>query len=114
MRLHIAGLGAGRAGRALAIALAGLMGSAQTASLATTKLAEQIKVMKATREYRKNNEAININAYGGLDFPTQYTNDFGMSPMQYGLLYGSGKSRNKKSNRKRLSHNAKLKRRRAK
>jgi len=104
----------GLIGAGFAMALAGLMGSAQ----ATQPLTAQANVrttgeMKATREYRKSKEAINVNAYGGLDFNPFLFKDAGLSPKEYGLRFGTGKSRKNKSNRLRYSHNAKLNRRAA-
>lgn len=98
---------------AAAMGMAGLMGSAQaTQTLSTTQ--QQVRntgELKATKENRKSKEAININQDGGLDFNPFLFTDTGLSPKEYGLRYGTGKSRKNKSNRLRLSHNAKLNRR---
>jgi len=101
-------------GAGLALAVAGLMGSAQASQplVAQTRQSQsQGGEMKATRDYRKSKEEINVNAYRGLDFNPFLFNDAGLSPKEYGLRYGTGKSRKHKSNRLRYSHNAKLNRR---
>ena len=106
-----------RIGAGFALAVAAMMGSAQASQpvFAQTQQAQSQgnSEMKATREYRKSKEAINVNAYGGLDFNPYLFNDAGLSPKEYGLRYGTGKSRKNKSNRLRYSHNAKLNRRAA-
>ncbi|MCZ4244954.1 hypothetical protein [Pedobacter punctiformis] len=99
---------------ATAMGMAGLMGSAQAATSATAKLTEQVNELKGTKEERKSKEAININQDGGLDFNPFLFNDAGLSPKEYGLRFGTGKSFICKSNRKRFATNAKLKRRRIK
>lgn len=50
-----------------------------------------------------------VNHIGGVPLET-YVHDYGMSPKQYGILYGRG-NRKGKTNFLRLAHNAKLKRR---
>lgn len=107
----------GRAAGIGALAIASMLGSAQASQplvSQTQQSQSQGGEMKAVRDTRKSKEEINVNAFGGLDFNPFLFRDAGISPKEYGLRYGSGKSRTSKSNRKRLSHNAKLKRRRAK
>lgn len=103
----------GLLGAGFAMALAGLMGTAQ-ASQPLTAQTQNVRTsgeLNATREYRKSKEAININVDGGLDFNPFLFNDAGLSPKEYGLRFGTGASRKGKSNRLRYSHNAKLNRR---
>lgn len=45
---------------------------------------------------------------GGLDLVQ--SGEYGMSPKEYGLRFGNGKSKKGKTNFNRMSHNAKLKR----
>jgi hypothetical protein len=102
-------------GAGFALALAGLMGSAQ-ATQPLTAAQQNVRSsgeMKAARETRKSKEAINVNIDGGLDFNKFLFNDAGLSPKEYGLRFGSGASRKNKSNRLRFTHNAKVKRRAA-
>lgn len=104
----------GRAAGIGALAIASMLGGAQASQplvAQTHQSQSQGGEMKATRETRKSKEAINVNAYGGLDFPPVF-NDFGVPPHIYGAAYGHG-NKASRSNRLRLSHNAKLKRRRA-
>lgn len=99
----------GMLGAGFAMALAGLMGTAQ-AKGATLVTAQNVnEVAKTNYERKKAKEEININVDGGLDFPPLF-NDFGMTPKQYGQQFGHG-NKSGRSNRLRLSHNAKLKRR---
>lgn len=105
----------GMLGAGFAMAVAGLMGTAQATqplSQATQQTATGGQSeLKATQERKRDKGAININALGGLDFKPLLVSDFGMSPKEYGLSIASNGGI-KKSNRLRLSHNAKLKRRR--
>jgi hypothetical protein len=104
----------GRAAGIGALAIASMLGGAQaTQPLVAQQHQSQAQggELKATREHRKSKEAINVNAYGGLDFNPFLFNDSGLSPKEYGLRFGTGKSSKNKSNRLRYSHNAKLKRR---
>lgn len=98
---------------AAAMGLAGLMGGAQATQPLTSPQhnVRNTGELKATKEERKSKEAIKINAYGGLDFNPFLFNDAGLSPKEYGLRFGTGKSRKNKSNRLRYSHNSKLNRR---
>lgn len=92
-------------GAGFAIALAGLTGTVQAAQpLTQTTTQNEIKATPAKGVER---EARKVHSVGGLDL--MQVGNYGMSPKEYGIRYGNGGS--KKSNRLRLSHNAKLKRR---
>lgn len=95
---------------AMAISLGGIMGSAQIAQSSPTHQTQQNanRDMKATPPEQKRSRANTINSIGGLSNP--YFRDLGRSPKEYGQTYGC-KSHSGKTNRLRLSHNAKLKRR---
>lgn len=97
-----------RLGTAIAFALAGMMGTAQAAQ-STLITSQNVNEIKATRETKHEAKKIEINNYGGLDFPPIYFPEPGMSPKEYGMRYGHGNAKGK-SNRLRLSHNAKLRR----
>jgi len=97
-------------GAGFAMALAGLMGSAQ-AGQPTLVTSQNVNDFKGVRETKRETKNIEINNTGGLDFPPIYLPEPGLTPMQYGLRYGTGASRKGKSNRLRLSHNAKVGRR---
>ena len=96
-------------GAGFAMALAGLMGSAQAASTATETLASQVRDFKATGAKHTNRRQTIEETIGGIPRVT-YAPDYGMSPKEYGMRYGHGNSA-RRGNRLRLSHNAKLKRR---
>lgn len=93
-------------GAGFALALAGLMGSAQaTAPLTQGTTQNELKGTPATGKEAQERK---VHSVGGLDLIQR--GEYGMSPMQYGMMYGHG---NKKghTNLNRCSHNAKLKRR---
>src|SRR5690606_20461026 len=95
----------------LGIALAtGLLATPKTstANQATPQAQEQ----KAARIDEKTNRKTSKvhNHHSGLDVVSILPN-YGLSPKEYGLHNGNGKSNIGKSNRNRLTHNAKLKRR---
>lgn len=96
-----------------ALALAGLGGSGmalQQAKVANTDAVTVQANSKATRERKSAKEKISVNdVTGGLDF--NHGGEFGLTPKQYGQQFGNGGS--KRSNRLRYSHNAKVKRRKA-
>lgn len=99
----------GMLGAEFTMALAGLIGTAQAKGETLVTSQNVNEVAKTNHERKKAKEEININ--GGLDFPTHYPGDYGLSHKEYGLRYGTGKSRKCKSNRLRFTHNAKLRRR---
>jgi hypothetical protein len=104
----------GLIGTALAFALAAGLGTAQVTHTsinnAPTSQAQRSGEMKATQPRKSVSRKIVAQHSGGLDIIHE-GGDYGMSPKQYGLSYGNGKSRKVKHNRLRYSHNAKLKRR---
>lgn len=94
--------------------LGGLTGGGQViqpAAQAGQAQHAQSTEMKGVSQNRRTKERININNTGGLDFKPLTVSDFGMSPKEYGLRFGNGKSRVGKSNRLAYTHKAKLKRR---
>ncbi|RZJ88551.1 MAG: hypothetical protein EOO20_13350 [Chryseobacterium sp.] len=101
---------------AAAMGMAGLMGGAQATQPLNAQHQEVRTTgeMKATREHRKSKEAINVNAYGGLDFPS-FEYDHGIPPHIYGTYYvkSGGGNKAKRNNKLRFTHNAKLRRRAA-
>lgn len=101
-------------GMALAIAMAGGLGTAQISQSAVTNSPisqnQRSGEMKATAPTKSVRRKIVAQQSGGLDIIHE-GGDYGMSPMQYGISHGNGKSRKIKHNRLRYSHNAKLKRR---
>jgi hypothetical protein len=93
-----------------ALALAGLGASAQVTQTLATKTGNEIQATAKTREAKKKFGINNLT--GGLDMPRHY-GMFGMTPKEYGIRFGTGKSKKWKSNRNRYAHNAKVSRRRA-
>lgn len=103
----------GLIGMALAIAMAGGLGAAQVSqSSLNTPVSQNQRTgeMKATAPTKSVSRKIVAQQSGGLDIIHE-GGVYGMSPKQYGMAYGNGKSRKVKHNRLRYSHNAKLKRR---
>lgn len=103
----------GLIGMALAVAMAGGLGAAQVSQSTVASPISQNQrsgEMKATAPTKSVSRKIVAAHSGGLDI-IQEGGVFGLTPMQYGMQYGNGKSRKIKHNRLRYSHNAKLKRR---
>jgi hypothetical protein len=104
----------GLIGMALALGLAGGLGTAQISQTALTNApvqqSQRSGEMKATAPTKSISYRSVIAQAGGLDVIYE-GGVFGLTPMQYGMQYGNGKSRKGKHNRLRYSHNAKLKRR---
>ena len=104
----------GLIGMALALGLAGGLGTAQITQTALTNApiqqSQRSGEMKATTPTKSVSRKIVYQQSGGLDV-IQEGGVYGLSPKQYGMQYGNGKSRKVKHNRLRYSHNAKLKRR---
>lgn len=104
----------GLIGMALAMGLAGGLGTAQVSQSSVTNSPisqnQRSGEMKATAPRKSVSRKIVVDYSGGMDI-IQEGGVFGMTPMQYGISYGNGKSKNVKHNRLRYSHNAKLKRR---
>lgn len=99
------GIGAG-----FMLALAGLMGGAHATQpyVNTSSATSAGKDLKATEAKQQRNAYRKVHSAGGLDLLQK--GEFGMSPKEYGLRFGHGNGKGK-SNRLRLTHNAKLKRR---
>jgi hypothetical protein len=92
--------------------IAGAIASALIAApqAVTVVHAGQVQEQKAARiESRIEKKLIIDNHHSGMDIATYWPN-VGLSPKEYGQLYGC-KKHSKKSNRNRLSHNAKVRRR---
>ncbi len=104
MRKSRFGIGAG-----FMLALAGLVGSAQAAQPLTASQSQHEQ--KATQARYAEKQARTVHSAGGLDLK-QY-GEYGMSPMQYGMLYGNGASRKGRTNLLACSHRAKVNRRAA-
>lgn len=95
-----------------AAAMAGLTagGAIQAAKTLATIPAQKEAVTPDKKKAGK--QRITVNPLtGGLAMPAIFSNQFGMTPKEYGMRFGNGGS--KKSNRNRYAHNAKLKRRNA-
>lgn len=105
MRKRLSLLGAGFA---MALGALGIAGS-QTAQALPTAQANHRDAVAADTKSR--NQTPGSEKRREFDPIASLMHDAGMSPKEYGLRYGSGASRKGKSNRLRLSHNAKLARR---
>lgn len=103
-------------GMAIAMSLAGGIGVAQVgqslANAPVTQNQRSASDMKATAPTKSTFRRSIYAQSGGLDVIRE-GGEYGMSPMQYGMRYGNGKSRKIKHNRLRYSHNAKVNRRNA-
>lgn len=102
---------------AFAMAMAGSLGTAQVAQTAQSAPQQSqssrgasMQEMKATAPTKSTRNRSVIAQAGGLDVIRE-GGVFGMTPMQYGMRFGNGKSRKGKTNFARLSHNAKVRRR---
>jgi hypothetical protein len=96
-----------------AMLFGGLLGSAQAIQpIATQNAKIQNQEIKSTKTgaIRETNKV--IRNVGSIPIVTYFPN-FGLSPKEYGMIFGNGKSRKGKVNYARMSHNAKLKRRKA-
>lgn len=92
--------------KSAAIIMAGMLGFSQAQSSAAIKVNSEIK---ATTARKSNSERLPfVSPVRKSDLSGSY-GVFGLTPKQYGQIYGNGGS--KKSNRLRYSHNAKVKRR---
>lgn len=101
---------------ALALGLAGSLGTAQTSQAYVPGAQHQRSVggeMKGTVPTKQTNKKQIISQVGGLDI-IGMGGRFGMTPKEYGMIYGNGKSRKGKVNFARMSHNAKVSKRRGK
>lgn len=91
-----------------AIMIAGLLGVSQTNAAITAKANQEIRATTAYKTMRERLPFVSPMPKG----PGYGYGEPGLTPKQYGILFGNGGS--KRSNRLRYSHNAKLKRRMAK
>jgi len=102
----------------MVLGVAGMLGTAQVSQSTVVNQQSQSRNLptqeiKATEPKKYGRRKSVIAQAGGLDVVEEhYGGIFGLTPKQYGMQYGHGGSRIGKSNRLRLSHNAKLKRRR--
>lgn len=101
---------------AFAMGIAGSLGTAQVgqtaqASPAQSSRGASMQEMKATTPTISTRHRSVIAQAGGLDVIRE-GGVFGMTPMQYGMRFGNGKSRKGKVNYARMSHNAKVSKRR--
>ena len=93
-----------------ALALAGLAGTGMTNSAAISRI-NTVNEVKATEPHQRTfKRDIKISPIGGLDGLLS-PNDFGLSPKEYGLRFGNGKSRKHRCNRLKFHQEAKLKKR---
>lgn len=107
--------GLGILGMAIAMGLAGGIGTAQVGQSTTapqTQNQRSASEMKATAPTKSTFRRSIYAQSGGLDVVID-GGVHGMSPKEYGMRYGNGNSRKVKHNRLRYSHNAKEKRRNA-
>lgn len=99
-------------GAGFALAVAALAGSTSPQTVFANKdvkVEQQKEQRNALAMQTKATHRIVRENVGGLDLVQ--SGDYGMSPKEYGLRFGNGKSKNGKANFNRMSHNAKLKRR---
>lgn len=97
----------GKLGIGFALALAGLAGTTQPATIVKQNTHQEQQ--KATAKKVVANHHVVRENVGGLDLVQH--GEYGMSPKEYGIRFGNGKSRKAKTNYNRLSHNAKIERR---
>lgn len=97
-------------GVGFALAVAALAGTAPAASFAqSSRMQVNQEQQKATAQNVVAKHETVTHRAGGLDLVQQGV--YGMSPKEYGLRFGNGKSKNAKTNFNRCKHNAKLNRR---
>ncbi|WP_410221928.1 hypothetical protein [Pedobacter sp.] len=94
-------------GAGFALALAALGGTAQPATINKNLSHQEQKQATASKITTKQKTSKQV--VGGLDLVQ--VGEYGMSPKEYGLRYGNGKSRKGKTNFKKLSHQNKVRRR---
>ena len=97
----------GKLGIGFALALAGLAGTAQPTALVKQHTHQEQQKATAKRLVEKH-RLVRENV-GGLDLIQR--GEYGMSPKEYGLRFGNGKSRKGKTNFNKVSHSYKVKRR---
>jgi hypothetical protein len=93
--------------------IAATMAAALTTAPQATTMAHtthQVQEQKAARIEKSHQKSVHVeNHRSGLDVVSFYP-DYGLSPKEYGQRFGC-KKHGKKTNFKRLSHNAKVRRR---
>lgn len=97
---------------ALALGLAGSLGTAQTSQAYVPGAQHQRSVggeMKGTVPTKQTSKKQIISQIGGLDI-IGMGGRFGMTPKEYGMIYGNGKSRKGKTNMIRVAKRARMKR----
>lgn len=99
----------GRAAGIGALAIASMLGGAQASQPLVAQTTNATEIKATTKRKMNVKHKVVKEDIGGLDLMGY--GDYGLSPKEYGLRFGTGKSRENKSNRLRYSHNAKLKRR---
>ena len=102
----------GLLGLGLSMLMAGGIGTAQVSQAGNSPLTQNQRSsgeMKATAPTKSTRHKSVIAQAGNLDIIYE-GGVFGLTPMQYGTKYGNGKSKKGKTNFLRLSHNAKIKR----
>lgn len=94
-----------------ALSLALLLGSAQIAQSTQRVPAshQRVSELKSTAPSILAQRKMIIQSSGGLDVVATLRS-FGMTPKEYGMLYGNGKSRKGKTNMLRVSKRARMKR----
>lgn len=97
-----------------AATLATIAGPQATATTQANQTTIQQDVKATQRERRVISKKVVHNVGGsGLDLVTDYPKGSGLSPKEYGMRYGDGKSRKGKVNKLHLKHGYKVKRRSA-
>src|SRR5690606_1674743 len=106
-RKMIAAIGVGAATIAMSL-------GAQTAPVSQanqTTVQQEVKATPREEKVRQKHTKHNVGG-SGLDLVTHWPN-FGLSPKEYGMRYGDGKSRKGKTNKLHVKHSYKVKRRAA-
>lgn len=101
----------GMLGAGIALSLAAAMGAGQIGGATTVPVqTEQGKSdFKATPPKQREKKTKIVNEIGGI--PLMQTGEFGLTPREYGMRFGTGASRKGKNNFQRMAHNAKVGRR---
>lgn len=106
--------GIGFLAAAMALAMAGSIGTTQSMENVNPKTAggteQNAKSTPAGERKKRSYHKEYMGSSGGIPMLNHFTN-YMMSPMEYGMRFGNGGSKKYKSNRLRYSHNAKVKRR---
>lgn len=86
-----------------------LLGAMMACTPAKTTNSTQSDIKAARIEHYRKKQLVHVRQSGGMDLVTVLPNT-GLTPKEYGIRYGNGKSRKSKTNYLRLSRRYKIRR----